>query len=307
MEVKRIVFLVLCILSIACKQQKQDGFKNQEKNTFQKLNCNSNEFKNDLACKNIRIKYCHEALIFSILQGNKIVSFDFQDYFEGGEIQLFKLENDYLILLEADDYYTSSFTVFLFSKEEMYFITSFSLDQPNVEDVGVKEEIFKTILNEETLEIYGFLDEELEFNEKFNINQLLKITKKEDKGCLFAENLLKLEQNGKLKVSDNWQGHYRYLTDEGHTAGGSWTGVYHDFYISKDSVICRQEGYMAYNKIWYLAQENKDTLELYRYKELNSGTFYKQVKKSLLYWNKGSLYLKEGKEHIKLEKRGDKN
>lgn len=119
---------------------------------------------------------------------------------------------------------------------------------------------------------------------------------------IFFKKLLKEAKN----FSKNWHGHYRYLTDEGHTAGGSWTGVYHDFYISKDSVICRQEGYMAYNKIWYLAQENKDTLELYRYKELNSGTFYKNVKKSLLYWNKGCLYLKEGEEHIKLEKM-DKN
>ncbi|MCV6630155.1 MAG: DUF5991 domain-containing protein [Flavobacteriaceae bacterium] len=139
-------------------------------------------------------------------------------------------------------------------------------------------------------------------NYQYDIFWSERIVKKRVK----AYRLSSINKIKNLAINSNWHGHYRYLTDEGHTAGGSWTGVYHDFHISKDSVICRQEGYMAYNKIWYLAQENKDTLELYRYKELNSGTFYKNVKKSLLYWNKSSLYLKEGEEHIKLEKM-DKN
>ncbi len=91
-------------------------------------------------------------------------------------------------------------------------------------------------------------------------------------------------------ISKKWQGNYHYLDEEGHTAGGDWTGHYTEYRITQDTVHLTTSGRMSGREDYYLAEEKGDTLLLYRYQMLwGDKDLYKTVEEEKLY-KKGDTY-----------------
>jgi len=95
------------------------------------------------------------------------------------DIKIYKSKNDYIFLLETIDYYSSVIYIYIYVDGVLTRLGDISIDQPNVEDEGIKKESFKICKENDTILMECFLDKKLYSTHKFKIDKSKVIKKSE--------------------------------------------------------------------------------------------------------------------------------
>ena len=93
------------------------------------------------------------------------------------DIKVYTLDDIYVYILETIDYYSSIAYIYIYIDGILTRLGDISIDQPNVEEEGIKTESFKICKENDTISIECFLDNELVSTHKFEIDKS-KIIKK---------------------------------------------------------------------------------------------------------------------------------
>lgn len=188
MELRSILFAVIGLL-FSCttgntKQIPNVGYKKYPGKHFELTDTivyrqiNARERQDDrflYNCFSAELQFNVEKQASSLIiktENQNIQKYELQDNFDSGEFNLwlYSNENDYIYLLELDDYYVSVFYVYYHSKENLIRIGDFLLEQADVEEVGVKKKSFKVKRKGSSITIDSYLDDSLVNSKRFKIN-----------------------------------------------------------------------------------------------------------------------------------------
>lgn len=95
-----------------------------------------------------------------------------------GEIMVsnYKCDNKNVIIIHLEDYYGSIYFTYFYENENLFYLGSLSVDEPNVEKIGVQTKTFEIRAEKNVLEVISFLGGNL-YDKKF-FTQYEKIIKK---------------------------------------------------------------------------------------------------------------------------------
>ncbi|WP_395075703.1 hypothetical protein [Flavobacterium sp.] len=186
--------LILC----NCKEQKEKSITTNNSINTVKLET-SCFVKQKIINESKDFVYKYEDFEYKINQNNESKNnliIDDKEYstnliLESADIHFhyYKCNGKKIFLVEGADYYSSTFYVYYYENDNLFYSGTFSIDQPNVENDGVLSKRFEMFANNNQIEIQSFIDNKE--HKKFTFKERTKILLSEIKSIANVENEIK--------------------------------------------------------------------------------------------------------------------
>lgn len=206
---KNLILIIVLTLNFGCKEKNENYLKTtsvpstsfmEEKSCFenQKLKEKIGDFHFKFEDKSFKLENIENG--YNLLIDKKKYKTKLNLESPQTNVWYFKCKKQEIIFVEGDDYYGSVFFAYLFENEDLYYLGTFSVLQPNVEQEGVFKKNFEITLDQNQVEIISYLNDKI--HKTFLLNEKVKIEKDITASIISRSDRFDLIGNWKVDCED---------------------------------------------------------------------------------------------------------